>query len=66
MIFMSLTPGQGEDTSASPSTSDDIVGLARLLLHARENNVAYMIGTLVAYQMGLLNFIFEYGVVMCG
>jgi hypothetical protein len=61
-----ITPGPGEDASASPSTSDDIVGLARLFIHAKENNVAYMIGTLVAYQMGLLNFIFEYGVGMCG
>jgi hypothetical protein len=62
----SLTPGQGEDSSASPSTSDDIVGLARLLIHARQNNVAYLIGTLVAYQIGLLDFIFQYGVGMCG
>ena len=53
-------------TSASSSVSDDIVGLARLILHARQNNVAYLVGTLVAYQIGLLDFIFEYGVGMCG
>ncbi len=61
------TPGQGEgQASASASPSDEIIGLARLLNHAKENNISYLIATAVAYQMGILDFIFYYGVGMCG
>lgn len=45
--------------------SSDVTALARLLLHVKENNVAYMIATLVAYQMGILDKIFTYGSGMC-
>ncbi len=45
--------------------SGDVTALARLSLHVKENNVAYFIATLVAYQMGILDKIFTYGSGMC-
>ncbi len=45
--------------------SGDVTALARLSLHVKENNVAYLIATLVAYQMGILDKIFTYGSGMC-
>ncbi len=45
--------------------SGDVTALARLSLHVKENNVAYLIATLVAYQMGILDKILTYGSGMC-
>ena len=45
--------------------SGDVTALARLSLHVKENNVAYLIATLVAYQMGILDKIFTYGSGVC-
>lgn len=43
----------------------DVTASARLLLHVKENNIAYLIATLVAYQMGILDKIFTYGSGVC-
>lgn len=45
--------------------SGDVTALARLSLHVKENNIAYLIATLVAYQMGLLDKVFTYGSGVC-
>ncbi len=45
--------------------SSDVTTVARLLLHVKENNVGYMIGTLVLYQMGILDKLFTYGSGVC-
>jgi hypothetical protein len=52
-------------TSASPTTTDDVIGLARLLQHAKDNNIAYLIATLVAFQLGLLQKLWDYGSGVC-
>ncbi len=43
----------------------DVTASARLLLHVKENNIAYLVATLVAYQMGLLDKMFTYGAGVC-
>ncbi len=45
--------------------SGDVTAVARLFIHVKENNVGYMIATLVLYQMGILNKLFNYGSGMC-
>ena len=56
---------QPSSTSAECTTSPDAGGVARLLLHLKDNNVSWMIGILVAYQIGALDKILEYGSGMC-
>ncbi len=56
----------GENTlDTNQFDSGDVTALARLSLHVKENNIAYLIATLVAYQMGILDKIFTYGSGMC-
>lgn len=38
--------------------SSDVTTLARLLLHVKQNNIAYLIAMLVSYQMGILDKFF--------
>ena len=37
----------------------------RLMLHLKENNLQYLVGVLVAYQMGILDSLWTYGAGMC-
>lgn len=51
------SPG-GEDLSVTTmSDTCDLVGLPRLIHHVRENNVAYLLGLLIAYQFELFQFL---------
>ncbi len=56
----------GEDITVS-TTSDtcDLVGLPRLIQHVRENNVVYLVGLLIAYQMDLFIFLQDKAGGMC-
>ncbi len=65
---MSLSDTQGlvEGSSATSSDLVDASTLARLSIHIKQNNIAYLIGTLVAYQMGILDKAFAYGSGVCG
>ncbi len=47
------------DSASTSSTS------LRLLLHLKDNQIQYMIGILVAYQMGILDSLWTYGAGMC-
>ncbi len=47
------------DSASTSSTS------LRLLLHLKDNQIQYMIGVLVAYQMGILDSLWTYGAGMC-
>ncbi len=47
------------DSASTSSTS------LRLLLHLKDNQIQYMIGVLVAYQVGLLDKLYTYGAGMC-
>ena len=55
------------DTSelTTPAAASDVTGLARLLLHVKENNIPYMLAVLVAYQIGILDKAWTYGSGMC-
>ncbi len=58
----------GRETVANTDSltdSDSLVGSARLFLHLKENNIQYLIGILIAYQMGLLDKLYETGVGLC-
>jgi hypothetical protein len=39
---------------------------AMIAQHVRENNLAYLVGCLIAHQMGLLDQVFTYGTGICG
>ena len=54
-----------EAPPVTQAETDNIVGTARLLTHIKENNVSWMIGMLVAYQMGILDKALAYGSGMC-
>ena len=51
--------------SATSSTPDDVIGLARLVQHAKDNNIAYLVATLVAFQLGILQELYTYGTGLC-
>lgn len=60
----------GEETTTAATSSalvdcGDVTTLARLSIHIRQNNIAYLIGSLVAYQMGILDKMFSYGSGLC-
>jgi hypothetical protein len=51
-----------EGVGSSPTTpditdADVLIGLPRLIHHVRENNVAYLVGMLISYQIGLFQFL---------
>jgi len=60
---------KGDESDAGTSSATDVCGelttVARLSLHVKNNNIAYLIGTLVAYQLGLLDKAFELGSGLC-
>lgn len=57
----------GRETVADTNSlnSDTLVGSARLLLHLKQNNIQYLLGVLIAYQMGLLDKLYDTGVGLC-
>jgi hypothetical protein len=52
-------------TSATATTTDDVIGVARLLLTLKEHNVTILLTTLVCYQIGLLDKVWTYSSGMC-
>ncbi len=64
MIFMN---GQGDTSDSSAVVeSSDVATLARLSIHVKENNIAYLIAVAVCYQIGILDKVFAYGSGVCG
>ena len=57
---MSAADILNRDSGASLTTG------VRLLVHLKENNLTYLLGTLIAMQMGLLQKATEYGSGICG
>jgi hypothetical protein len=51
-------------TSASVDCSD-VTTIARLTLHAQKNSLAYLVGVLIAHQMGILDKVFQFGSGVC-
>ena len=56
---------QTKPSSASVECGDVATG-ARLLIHLKENNVQYLLATILAYQLGVLDKMFTYGTGVCG
>lgn len=54
-----------QPSSTTNAISGEITGAVRLLNHVRENNVSYLVGFLVAYQIGILDKVFTYGAGVC-
>lgn len=52
-------------TSDESATCGDVTTSVRLLSHVKENNIAYLIGVLVCYQIGLLDKVLTYGAGVC-
>lgn len=52
-------------TSTTPGDSADVSGSLRLLLHIKDNQIGYLIGLLVAHQLGILDKLWIYGSGMC-
>jgi hypothetical protein len=51
--------------SATPEGSAELSSSLRLLLHIKDNQISYMIGILVAYQLGILDKLWTYGAGVC-
>lgn len=57
-------------TEASTSTemvsaAAEVTRAASIMQHVKENNIAYLIGILISYQMGLLDQVVTYGTGVC-
>lgn len=57
-------------TEASTSTemvsaAAEITKAASVMQHVKENNIAYLLGVLISYQMGLLDQVVTYGSGVC-
>ena len=57
------TESQEVSEGLTHPTSDS--SALRLMLHLKENNLQYLVGVLVAYQMGILDSLWTYGAGMC-
>ena len=66
---MTITPPLGDETTGleNPTSVDcsDVTAIARLSIHVKKNNIAYIIGTLVMYQIGVLDKAFQFGSGLC-
>lgn len=63
---MTINTPQGDETIPSATVDcGDVTAIARLTLHAQKNSLAYLVGVLVAHQMGILDKIFQIGTGMC-
>lgn len=51
--------------AASTQSSGADTSVLRLMLHIKENQIQYMIGILVAYQLGILDKLWIYGSGVC-
>lgn len=54
-----------EGTQETSPGSGDLTGSLRLFMHVKENNIQYLIGILVAHQMGILDHLYTYGSGVC-
>lgn len=47
------------------STATDATRVASIIAHVKENNIAYLVGILISYQMGILENAYTYGSGIC-
>ncbi len=53
------------DTSSATDVCGELTTVARLTLHVKNNNIAYLIGTLVFWQIGAMDKALEFGSGLC-
>ena len=53
------------ETDQATKTVVQNARLAMLIEHMKQNNLSYMVGTFVAWQMGLLDSVITYGSGIC-
>lgn len=53
------------ETDSATKTVVQNARLAMLIEHMKQNNLSYMVGTFVAWQMGLLDSVITYGSGIC-
>jgi hypothetical protein len=55
----------GADTSSAADVCGELTTVARLSLHVKNNNIAYLVGMLIAYQIGIMDKVFTFGSGLC-
>lgn len=53
------------ESTATPTVSGDVATGARLMIHLKENNIQYLLGTLIFYSMGGFTKVSDYGSGLC-
>ena len=53
------------DTATVVESTVEITKAASIMQHMKENNIAYLLGVLISYQMGLLDQVVTYGSGVC-
>ena len=53
------------ETTEVVSQAAEITKGASLILHIKENNIAYLLGVLISYQMGILDQVLAHGAGIC-
>ena len=53
------------DAATAAENLVDATRAATIMEHVKENNVSYLLGSLIAYQLGLLDQLFVYTSGMC-
>jgi len=60
---------KGDESDTGTSSATDVCGelttVARLSLHVKNNNIAYLVGMLIAYQIGIMDKVFTFGSGLC-
>jgi len=52
-------------SSEMVSAAAEVTKAASIMQHMKENNIAYLLGVLISYQMGLLDQVVTYGSGVC-
>ncbi len=53
------------ETTATPTVCSDVATGARLMIHLKENNIQYLLATLIFYSFGGFSKVSEYGSGLC-
>lgn len=54
-----------DTASVAADAAMDTARAASIIEHVKENNIAYLLGVLISYQMGLLDQVVTYGTGVC-
>lgn len=53
------------DTATAVEATVEMTRAASIIAHVKENNIAYLVGILISYQMGILENAYTYGTGIC-